>query len=103
MNWDDAKAYVAWLKHETGGGYRLLSEAEWEYAARAGTTTKYHWGNSFDSSLANGERNEGKTVLDGQYAANLFGLHDVHGNVWEWVEDCSHWSWSYWDASYWDG
>ena len=100
MNWKDAKAYVAWLSRETGERYRLLSESEWEYAARAGTTTKYHWGNSFDNSRANISRpsmitgtfgaSGDKTVPVGGYAPNEFGLHDVHGNVSEWVEDCWH-------------
>jgi formylglycine-generating enzyme required for sulfatase activity len=87
MNWKGAKAYVAWLSRETGERYRLLSESEWEYAARAGTTTKYHWGNSFDNS---GAHIGYKTVLVGGHAPNEFGLHDVHGNVSEWVEDCWH-------------
>jgi formylglycine-generating enzyme required for sulfatase activity len=87
VSWDDAKAYVSWLKNQTGSEYRLLSEAEWEYAARAGTTTKYHWGNSFDEGRAN---NGAGTVPVGRYEANRFGLHDMLGNVWEWVEDCWH-------------
>jgi formylglycine-generating enzyme required for sulfatase activity len=87
VSWNHAKSYVAWLSREAGHEYRLLSEAEWEYAARAGTTTKYHWGNSSDSGRANGGLN---TVPVGRYAANAFGLHDMHGNVWEWVEDCWH-------------
>ena len=87
VSWKDAKAYVAWLSRKTGERYRLLSESEWEYAARAGTTTKYHWGNSFDNSRAN---NGFKTITVGGYAANEFGLHDMHGNVWEWIEDCWH-------------
>ena len=91
VSWEDAKAYVSWLKRKTSLEYRLLSEAEWEYAARAGTTTKYHWGNSFDASRANIGR---KTVPVGRYEANRFGLHDMHGNVWEWVEDCWHYSYA---------
>ena len=86
MSWYDAKQYVAWLSKTTRESYRLLSEAEWEYAARAGTTTSYSWGDDFDASLANS--NKGETVAVGEYAANHFGLHDMHGNVWEWVEDC---------------
>ncbi len=83
VSWKDAKSYVAWLSREAGHEYRLLSEAEWEYAARAGTTTKYHWGNSFDSSRVN---NGSRTVPVGGFAANAFGLHDMHGNVMEWAE-----------------
>ena len=86
--WHDAKAYVAWLSRKTAKDYRLPSDAEWEYAARAGTTTKYHFGDDISRSQANYGRNEGKTVAVGRYGANAFGLHDMHGNVWEWVEDC---------------
>jgi formylglycine-generating enzyme required for sulfatase activity len=87
VNWDDAKHYVSWLSKKTGHGYRLLSEAEWEYVARAGTTTRYHWGDDYRSDrVADG----GKTEPVGRYASNRFGLHDVHGNVSEWVEDCWH-------------
>ena len=88
VSWDDAKVYVAWLSRKTGKDYRLPSEAEWEYAARAGTTTKYHFGDDISRSQANYGRKEGKTVPVGSYGANAFGLHDMHGNVWEWVEDC---------------
>lgn len=86
VSWDDAKQYVTWLSTTTGKAYRLLSEAEWEYAARAETTTRYSWGNKFDASKANNSK--GRTVPVGEYASNAFGLHDMHGNVWEWVEDC---------------
>ena len=89
VNWDDAKAYTAWLSRKTGHTYRLPSEAEWEYAARAGTTTRYHFGDSISSSQANYYGGKG-TVPVGNYPSNAFGLHDVHGNVWEWVEDCWH-------------
>ncbi len=90
VSWNDAKRYVSWLSKKTGRGYRLLSEAEWEYVARAGTTTRYHWGDDYRSDrVADG----GKTELVGRYASNRFGLHDVHGNVFEWVEDC-------WNGSY---
>jgi len=88
MNWDDAKAYVRWLSGKTGKDYRLLSEAEWEYAARSGTSTKYHYGNDISSDQANSKRDAGKTSPVGSYPANGFGLHDMHGNVWEWTEDC---------------
>lgn len=85
VSWNDAKAYVAWLSRKSGKPYRLPSEAEWEYAARAGTTTQYHWGDAFDISKAN---NGNKMVPVGQYAPNSFGLYDMHGNVLEWVQDC---------------
>ena len=89
VSWRDAKGYVEWLSRKTGQGYRLLSEAEWEYVARAGTQTAYHFGKNIASSQANYDQSgHGKTVSVGSYAANAFGLHDMHGNVWEWVEDC---------------
>ncbi len=93
VGWEDAQGYVRWLSRKTGEAYRLLSESEWEYVARAGTTGPYHFGSSLSSSQANygGDRRE--TVPVGSYPANAFGLHDVHGNVWEWVEDC-------WNDSY---
>ena len=91
VSWEDAKAYVGWLSGKTGEGYRLLSESEWEYVARAGTTTMYHFRSSISSGEANYyESGHGKTVPVGSYPSNAFGLHDVHGNVWEWVEDCWH-------------
>lgn len=86
VSWHDAGKYVAWLNSKVPGTpYRLLSEAEWEYAARAGTTTEYHWGEELDLSKANIGN---KTVPVGQYAPNGFGLHDMLGNALEWVEDC---------------
>jgi formylglycine-generating enzyme required for sulfatase activity len=90
VSWDDAKAYVGWLSEKAGHTYRLLSEAEYEYAERAGTSTVYWWGNS-DADLckyANGDCNHHGTVPVGSYPANAFGLYDVAGNVWEWTEDC---------------
>ena len=101
VSWEDARAYVDWLSRRTGEDYRLLSEAEWEYAARAGTTTRYHWGDDIGRNRANchaemcGDRWE-YTAPVGSFAANAFGLHDMHGNVWEWVGDC--WNGSYADA-----
>ena len=89
VSWHDAKAYIEWLS-TTGQNYRLLSEAEWEYVARAGTTTAYHFGATISPSQANYGKNNGGTTEVGSYPANAFGLHDVHGNVWEWVEDCMH-------------
>ena len=90
VSWNDAKAYVSWLSARTGQTYRLLSEAEWEYVARAGTTTAYHFGNTISQEQANHNDNNVRTVTVGSYPANAFGLHDVHGNAWEWVEDCWH-------------
>ncbi len=95
VSWDDAQAYASWLSRETGESYRLLSEAEWEYVARAGTTTRYWWGNNVGRNRANcdgcGSRwDDESTAPVGSFGANGFGLHDVHGNVWEWVEDCWH-------------
>ena len=95
VSWDDARAYVDWLSRETGEAYRLLSESEWEYVARAGTTTRYHWGDAIGRNLANcrdcGSRWDFKSTSPvGVFGANAFGLHDVHGNVFEWVEDCWH-------------
>ena len=91
VNWGDAQAYVKWLSRTTGQRYRLLSESEWEYAARAGTTTPFHTGSRITTAQANFSGNQ--TVPVGRFGANLFGLHDMHGNVWEWVEDC-------WNRSY---
>ena len=90
VSWDDAQTYVYWLSTKTGQNYRLLSEAEWEYVARAGTTTAYHFGPMILGNQANYEEKRGGTVVVGSYPANAFGLHDVHGNVCEWVEDCWH-------------
>ena len=91
----DAQAYAAWLSEETGNTYRLPSEAEWEYAARAGTSTRYSWGDEIGRNRANcydcGSKWDNKqTAPVGSFAANAFGLHDLHGNVWEWVKDCWH-------------
>jgi formylglycine-generating enzyme required for sulfatase activity len=79
----------------TGKTYRLLSEAEYEYATRAGTTTVYPWGNDIGTQNANCEScgskwDNTKTAPVGSFAANGFGLYDMVGNVWEWVEDCDH-------------
>ena len=95
VDWNDARAYARWLSDKTGHTYRLLSEAEWEYAARAGTTTEYSFGDSITTAQANfrGDNFIGSTVPVGSYPANAFGLHDMHGNVWEWTQDC-------WNGSY---
>ena len=104
VNWEDAQAYVRWLSHRTGRSYRLPSEAEWEYAARAGTRTPFHFGATigthqanYDGTRAYGSGRRGqfrkRTLPVGTFAPNRFGLHDVHGNVQEWVQDC-------WNISY---
>ena len=96
VTWDDARRYVAWLSRMTGKTYRLLSEAEWEYAARAGTQTAYSWGNKIigeGNANCNGcgsRWDNQQTAPVGSFAPNAFGLHDMHGNVWEWVEDPWH-------------
>ena len=90
VSWRDAQAYIDWLREETQDQrYRLLSESEWEYAARARTTTDYYFGNTISTRQANfADSNINGTTAVGSYPANDFGLHDVHGNVWEWMEDC---------------
>ncbi|MXW73451.1 MAG: formylglycine-generating enzyme family protein [Gammaproteobacteria bacterium] len=98
VSWNDAKEYVAWLSAQSGRPYRLLSEAEWEYAARAGSATKYAWGNSIEDNRANcygcgSQWDYEQAAPVGSFEPNAFGLHDVHGNVYEWVEDC-------WNGSY---
>ena len=119
VSWNDAAAYVRWLSQETGKAYRLLSESEWEYVARAGTSTARYWGESASGQCryANGADastdfdwgvhcNDGyaRTAPVGSYGANGFGLYDVLGNAWEWVQDC--WNDSYqgapMDGSAWD-
>jgi len=101
VNWDDAKLYIDWLNAKTGKTYRLLSEAEREYVTRAGTTTPFWWGSSITSKQANydgsaepykggGTKGEFRqqTVPVDSFEANRWGLFNVHGNVWEWTEDC---------------
>ena len=99
VSWDDARAYVTWLSQRTGERYRLLSESEWEYVARAGTMEPFHTGATisadqanYDSSYTYGSgqkgRYRGRTVQVGTFSPNAFGLHEVHGNVWEWTQDC---------------
>jgi formylglycine-generating enzyme required for sulfatase activity len=110
VSWSDAKTLAAWLSAKTGRSYRLPSEAEWEYAARAGTTTPYYfgsddrefcrYGNGADATLKKNYPNY-STVLAcddgylftapvGSFLPNAFGLYDMHGNAWEWIEDCYH-------------
>ena len=95
VSWDDAVAFTEWLSAETRKPYRLPSEAEWEYAARAGTETRYSWGNSVGVERANcngcrsrANRDQRGTAAVGSFRANPWGLHDMHGNAWEWVSDC---------------
>ncbi|WP_306252874.1 formylglycine-generating enzyme family protein [Parvularcula sp. IMCC14364] len=89
VSWRDAQAYIAWLNSKVEGApYRLLMEHEWEYAARAGTTTPYWWGEEASDEFANYGWKIGRTMPVGGYPANPFGLHDMHGNVYEWVQDC---------------
>jgi formylglycine-generating enzyme required for sulfatase activity len=101
VSWDDAKAYVAWLSRKTGKTYRLLSEAEREYVTRAGTTTPFWWGASMSVTQANGDGRtpyaggpigeyRQKTVPVDSFQPNPWGLYQVHGNVYDWVEDCWH-------------
>ena len=96
VSWHDAQEFIGRLNARGGGNrYRLPTEAEWEYAARAGTTTAYWWGNAIGDNRANcggcGSRWDNEsTAAVGSFAANAWGLHDVHGNVREWVQDCWH-------------
>ncbi|MBN8454295.1 formylglycine-generating enzyme family protein [Accumulibacter sp.] len=98
VSWNDAQAYVSWLTRKTGKGYRLLSEAEWEYAARARSTTAYPWGHDKGTIRANfrysgSQWSDRLTAPVGSFAPNGFGLYDMIGNVWEWTQDC-------WNGSY---
>ena len=93
VSWNDAKAYVEWLTGKAGKEYRLLSESEWEYVARAGTRTRYWWGDEVGRNRANCAGCESPwdtlhTAPVGLFSPNAFGLYDVHGNASEWVEDC---------------
>ena len=113
VSWHDAKAYVKWLSEKTGKAYRLPSEAEWEYAARASTQTVRFWGDKAGDACAfanvydvrghadlgwpgvqhMSDDGHGRAAPVGRFKPNAFGLHDMLGNVWEWVEDC-------WNESY---
>lgn len=108
VSWDDAQAYVRWLSARTGKDYRLLSEAQWEYAARAGSQARRPWGDNAEAGCAHAniadaaarrqvggitwgtscDDGHGYTAETGTYQANRFGLHDMIGNVWEWTADC---------------
>jgi formylglycine-generating enzyme required for sulfatase activity len=94
VSWDDAQQYVAWVAKLTGKPYRLLTEAEWEYAARAGTATAYSWGDDIGKGNANcdgcGSQFNKETAPVGSFKPNAFGLYDMHGNVSEWVDDPWH-------------
>ena len=112
VSWNDAHAYISWLNGKVSsndsrhGPYRLPSEAEWEYAARARSTTSYYWGPEASHKLANygiedcgpcGAKKEGRdrwyfTSPVGSFPPNAFGLYDALGNVWQWTEDCTHYS-----------
>ena len=101
ISWSDAQEYALWLTHRTGHHYRLLTEDEWEYAARAGTTTAYPWGAKASHEHANygleeccGPATSGAdrwefTSPVGSFPPNAFGLYDMHGNVFEWIETCA--------------
>ena len=107
ISWNDATAYVTWLSRHTGAEYRLPTAAEWEYAARAGTNTPWYWGNRTEVQCRYANGADGatefpwrtgcddaypKTSLVGSFQSNDFGLHDMLGNAWEWVQDCFNWS-----------
>ena len=101
VSWDDAQSFISWLNAKTGENFRLPTEAEWEYAARAGSITEYSWGDAIGENRANcngcGSRwvnwDRRRSAPVGSFPANAWGLHDMHGNVGEWVQDC--WTDSY--------
>ena len=94
VSWDDAQRFIGWLNKKEGTrAYRLPSEAEWEYAARAGTTTRYSWGDAIGRNRASCVGCSSRLVNFlpvGSFEPNAFGLYDMHGSVWEWVADCWH-------------
>jgi formylglycine-generating enzyme required for sulfatase activity len=118
VSWKEAKTYIDWLNTQvnnldvslakSSGPYRLLSESEWEYAARADTSTPFYWGREANHNSANygleqcypcGAATEGKdrwiyTSPVGSFAPNAFGLYDMAGNVWQWTEDCMHYTYA---------
>ena len=104
VSWEDAQQYISWLNQQTGKLYRLASEAEWEYAARAGTATPFNTGQCLSTEMANYDgdiplkgcekgKDRKQTLEVGSFPGNQWGLHDMHGNVWEWTQDC-------WDSDY---
>lgn len=93
IKWEHANNYVKWLTKKTGHTYRLATEAEWEYAARAGTSTNYWWGDKLKKNYANcrkcGTKWSGKKSAPvGSFPPNPWGIHDMHANIWEWTADC---------------
>ena len=95
ISWNDTREYMAWLSRRTGHSYRLLSEAEWEYAARGGASTAFSWGRDVGANNANcqdcgSQWDRRQTAPVGSFKPNAFGLYDMHGNVLEWVEDAWH-------------
>ena len=95
VSWDDAQQYVKWLSTTSGKPYRLPNEAEWEYAARGGTTTRYWWGDQMATGKANCRDCGQPWQIDGpadagSFEPNPYGLYDMNGSVWEWVQDCWH-------------
>ena len=95
VSWIEAQKYVTWLARMTGKPYRLLTEAEWEYAARAGATTAYSWGEDIGAGNANcmgcgSKWDKVETSPVGSFPPNAFGLYDMAGDVWQWVQDCNH-------------
>jgi formylglycine-generating enzyme required for sulfatase activity len=106
VSWEDARDYGLWLSDRTGWQYQLLSEAEWEYAARAGSTARFSWGDAADAEHVHcsdcaGPEKQKYSVIVGQRPANAYGLHDMQGNVWEWVADCWHKTYANAEFSHW--
>ena len=87
VSWFDATTYAQWLNDITGEDFRLPTEAEWEYACRAGTKTDYSFGEKITKEQANFDRSNNRTMPVGSYQPNPFGLYEMHGNVWEWCAD----------------